>query len=211
MTTATITRTELPQLERASIPPEFATVSPELKKLIATRQDMLQKATAARSDFNRKVKAIEQARAADATALTDAALAGKPDPGRANEEKALLELDEAHRQAQATTLAANRVTYEIRDSLNSDTGEKAIEKLQANRDKALTDLEKNANATLDNLAAITGINQLLDTIERTRKGKSRSAVPNGTARVQPVSIHGRPTDPALVLQALTNGYGSEDE
>ncbi len=212
MTTTTLTRAlpKLPDLERASVPPEFASVSPDLKKLIAKRGDMLTKATAARADFNRQLKAIEQARAEDARALTEAALNGKPDPGRPREEEALANLDEAHRQAEALTLAANQVTYEVRDHLKGDTGTKALEKLEAQREKALESLRANAEACLDDLATITATNQLAETIDKTRKGKSRAAVANGTARTLPVSIHGQPVDPSLVLHALTGNYGGPD-
>lgn len=207
MTTATLNLPELPKIERASVPPELATLHPTFKKLLATRTKAISQATQARTEYDRKTKALTEARKKDSEAFTQAALNDKPDPGRTHESTAIRELDEAHRTAEGHINAANIATREIQATINGDTGTKALETCEEKTAKALQSLSEHATVALADLAEISAYARITEILQKTRKGKTRySTVASAPIRTAHVNWHGQGVDPVLVLRQLADGY-----
>ena len=207
-TTKTPDRTlaKLPNIERASVSPELATVCPSLGKAIDARNEMLPKATAARSDFERKLKAVTEAKALDLEALAQAHLDGEPDPGRKHEAEALLEVDEAHRVAEGLIVAANRVTRGVALAMKSEEGEEALKAIEER--KKTVDIAEAAAETRARIGEVNKLEAYAHMIRETRRKPLGpfSAIPSLNVREATVWANSRDISPTAVLDALIDGY-----
>lgn len=196
---------ELPKLETSSVPPELATLGGPWPEKLKARTDFLSKARAARSEYERAVKHIDEARAKDRQALADAYTAGGTDPGRKHEAAALREADEAHRKAEGMIAAANRTTREVSATMKSEDGEAAIAKLWAGIEEDQAEIAEAASRCLAAIGNMRARGHLIETIDRTRRGKGFRAIASASVRPLAVSVGGQGVDPMTVLEGLLNG------
>jgi hypothetical protein len=213
MTTMTPTNNlpDLPPLDRGPVPPEFAALNPEFRRLLKQRTEILKEATSARAEYQRKEKQLIDAREQDGEAFAQAALDGKPDPGREHEAEAIRELDEAHRKATGQTLAANKLNQQIRTAVTGKAGETALAKAEEEIAKAVESLAANASSALADLAAISNYGRLVEQLTKARNGRKPGKIPHSTNRIRPVVVSGQPVNPQAVLEGLVNDYGPQVE
>ena len=191
-TTETPDRTlaKLPSILRVSISPDLAKLCPSLADSIKRRDDMTPKASAARSDFEQKLKALKEARDADREALAQAAIDGKPDPGRKHEAKAIRELDEAHRIAEGLIVAANRTTRGIASAMKGDEGLEAIRRLDEQIAAKAVDVSEAAAETRACLGELAKLEAYKGQIVSTRKMQPGPYSPVANAPVRGLEVSG---------------------
>lgn len=201
---------KLPRLQATSMPKGFDTLD-SIKKLAAESDALNTKAKEASATHRQKLNQIPIARIHDTDALAAAARDGKPDPGRANEAKALTELDTAHRLAEGAITAANRAAYAVKEAISTEPGDQALADLDKRSDKAKAEVAKAAKQLLAGVTELSEINRLQGIIDETRKGKSHQIIPTGRASLTVLTPDGSPLEPERAIHVLLNSLGIEGD
>lgn len=189
-TTATPALQPIPKLIKTPAPRQLETLGEPWVTLGEESRRLFAEAVKLRSAYDSSDKAINEARTLDQRALADAARAGKPDPGRKNEMKVLVEQETAHNKALGATIAANDAILAVRNAINGNEGNEAIEALHdriAKNQEAITHHAHEANKAIADTSADAA---LIELIARTRAGKVHGAVSHMTERPPMVAAPG---------------------
>lgn len=197
-------RPKLPEIDTGYMPPDLAALDPKFGKLIETRQEQMHHAMSARSAYDRLGRdSIDQARAADRKALTDAALSGKADPGRVHEMAAIAEIEVEYSRAESLTMVANGTTRAIRDAVVEDQGRESLKLIEDRLAEVKAVLTEHSEAVLDALAEADALRALQDTIVSTVDGKGFGiALANGSVSPLTIPCHGMGVSATLAAAQL---------
>lgn len=196
-------RPELPKLDTSRVPPELAALGEPFKSLVEQRSEALRSATRSRGHYTSLGKStIDEARKADSDALLAAAKAGKPDPGRKHEMKALAEIEAEYSRAETMTRLANEATAAIRSALVEGGGEKALAEIDARLDDAGKMKAEGADLVLEAMARIEGLRELRETVNRTVAGKGHRLLAQGSISPMNIGGHGQGVSATLAAEQL---------
>lgn len=208
MTTATPTapadrtRPKLAALDKSRAPRELELLGKPWSTLGEEHRRLFSQAIPARTAYAATAKLLEEARAKDARALTEAARNGKPDPGRKHEMAAIVAAESAYNLAEGLTNAANEAIRAVRAAINGDEGQKALEGLDARIGKTQTELAKHADQAIADLNELASLASIIELLEKTRKGKGFSTLITATVRRPEANHRGQPVDLMLILEQL---------
>lgn len=196
-------RPELPKLDMSQIPPELPTLGEPFKSLVPERNKALRAATSSRGHYQSLGKTtIDEARKADSDALLEAAKAGKPDPGREHEMKAMAEIEAEYSRAETLTRLANEATAAIRAAMVEAEGKKPLAAIEAQLEAAGKMKDEGAEQVLEAVARIEALRRLRETVRRTVEGKGFQMLAQGSLSPLNIAVNGMGIPASLAAEQL---------
>ncbi len=197
---AGLDRRPLPELRRDRTPAALAVLGDPFEGLVRERDERFAAAVSARSALKIAEQEIERAADRDREAFRQAALDGKPDPGRREEMAATVALEAAYTAALGCTDLANQAARDLFASIEGKGGDTAVAEIEQRITTARERLGEHLSVVEGDLAEIHGFAQLAEGIERARKrGDARQG---WAARHRDPVIHARPASPGLIVDTL---------